>query len=155
MFNRVKQVLGFVGIEVQLEVLTDIPKNDTAVEGKVRVVAKADQTITRVLIKMTEHWERGQPGKDHQTREFDLGEVDIRETFEIKNGETREFPFKLIFQRRLSMNQQMSEKQGVLGALGKVAAFADNERSTYRVYAIADVKGAALDPTVSRNVRFV
>jgi hypothetical protein len=43
MFNKIKQTLGFVGIEVQLEVPNDIPKDNTIVEGKVRVIAKADQ----------------------------------------------------------------------------------------------------------------
>jgi sporulation-control protein spo0M len=155
MFSKFKQVLGFVGIEVQLDIPSEIPKDDTIVEGKVRIIAKADQTITQVLIRMTEHWERGQQGKDYQTRDFDLGQVDIRETFDIKSGETREFPFKLSFQRRLSMTQKISEKKGVVGALGKVAAFADNERSSYRVHAMADVKGAALDPNASRNVNFI
>ena len=80
--------------------------------------------------------------------------MDIPGTFDIKNGETREFPFTLAFQRRLSMTQQMSEKKGVMGALGKAAAFADNERSSYRIVAVADVKGAVLDPNVIRNIRF-
>jgi sporulation-control protein spo0M len=155
MFNKIKQTLGFVGIEVQLDVPGDIPKDITVVEGKVRVIAKADQTITSVSLKMVEHWERGQSGKDHETREFDLGQVNIPGTFNIKNGETREFPFKLAFERRLSMTQKISEKKGVMGALGKAAAFADNERSTYRIVAIADVKGAALDPNAIRNIRFI
>jgi sporulation-control protein spo0M len=155
MFNKVKQALGFVGIDVQLEVPTDIPKDSTVVEGKVRVVAKADQTITRVVIKMVEHWERGEKGKDYQSKYLDLGDVDIRETFDIKSGETREFPFRLTFQRPLSMTQQVAEKKGALGALGKVAAMADQQRSSYRISAMVDVKGAALDPNASQNIRFI
>src|SRR5258706_8894984 len=73
MFNKIKQTLGFVGIEVQLEVPSDIPKDDSVVEGKVRVIAKADQTITKVSLKMVEHWERGKSGKDYESRDFDLG----------------------------------------------------------------------------------
>ena len=155
MFNKVKQALGFVGIDVILEVPTDIPKASSLVEGKVRIVAKADQSITRVVVKLIEHWERGEKGKDYQSKYLDLGEVDIREPFDIKAGETREFPFRLLFERPLSMTQQVAEKKGALGTLGKVAAFADQQRSSYRISAMVDVKGAALDPNASQNIRFV
>ncbi len=156
MFGKMKQFLGFVGIEVQLDAPTTIPKDVTTVEGKVRVIAKANQSISHVTVELTEHWEEGEVSQNnHQSRTYSLGKVEVSQAFDIQDGEFKEFPFTLSFQRRLSLTQQMSEKKGVLGALGKAAAFADNERSTYRINAVADVKGAALDPNAGHNIRFV
>ena len=42
-----------------------------------------------------------------------------------------------------------------MGALGKVAAFASNEKSSYYIIAEADVKAAALDPTDRKEIRLI
>jgi hypothetical protein len=42
-----------------------------------------------------------------------------------------------------------------LGALGKAAVFAQNERSVYTVKVVVDCAGAALDPSADQTVRVV
>jgi hypothetical protein len=60
-------------------------------------------------------------------------------------------PFSLL----KSENDQLKEKGGVLGTLGKVGAFASNEKSKYFVNAEVDVKSAALDPSDKKEIRLM
>jgi hypothetical protein len=155
MFGKLKQFVGMVGVNVVLEIEeTQLSMSDDTVTGLIRVTAKQEQTITQVKATMKQAIMEGS-GQDRSRRDYYIGETIITSTpFVIKPGEEKEFPFSLEFNRRRTMGQQLSEKGGVMGALGTVGKFMDNERDEFWINGMADVKGAALDPNDTKQVWF-
>ncbi len=150
----VKQFLGVGGVKIALAVPSQAQKSKQQLEGTVVLTAKSDQHIMELTVKLTESWTTGR-GEDKTTKEFELGAIALPAPFDMRAGEVKEVPFTLPFTLLKSSNDQLIEKGGALGALGKVAAFAGAEKSTYCVKAEADVKGTALDPSDSKEIRLV
>ena len=154
MFGKLKQFVGMVGIEVQLEIDQQFPMGTDTVQGMIHIYAKQEQTITKVKVSIRQAIMEGS-GQDRRRRDYWIGEVMVDQTpFTIKTGETKDYEFTLPFQPRKTMSQSMSEQGGVIGALGAVGKFMDNERDEFWVNAVADVKGAALDPNATRQIWF-
>ena len=155
MFGKLKQFVGMVGVNVVLEIEeTQLSMSDDTVTGLIRVSAKQEQQITQVKATMKQAIMEG-TGQERQRRDYYIGETVITSTpFTIKPGEEKEFPFSLSFTRRQTMGQMLSEKGGVLGAMGAVGKFMDNERDEFWVNGMADVKGAALDPNDNKQIWF-
>jgi hypothetical protein len=70
----------------------------------------------------------------------------------MKQGEQRNIDFVLPFKLLKSGNDVLKDAGGAFKMLGKAAAFVSAESSTYKVTAKADVKGAVLDPAVSKAI---
>lgn len=155
MFKKLGQFMGMVGIEVEVDVPQNLPKDATSIEGVVRIVAEQDQTITKIKIEFTQRMEEGSVGdEDRNIEKKTIGILTLSETINIKKGETKEVPFSLDFKRELSIEKQLSEQGGMLGMLGKAMSYADNERWQFWLEVLVDVKGAAFDPTGSKQVWF-
>jgi len=75
--------------------------------------------------------------------------------FAIKTGETKEIPYTVPFKILKSDSDELKEKGGALGAIGKLCAFAKAEKSEFVVEAEADVKAAALDPSDKQPIKLV
>jgi hypothetical protein len=154
MFSKLKQFVGMVGITVELDIPGNLAKDASALTGTVRVIAKQDQHITRVTANMKQTHTEGS-GEKRVSNDYEIGEIIItNQAFDIKAGETKEFPFTMAFQRRQSGDQRLAESGGVLGALGKFSTMIDNEQDEFWVNAMADVKGAALDPNDNKKITF-
>jgi hypothetical protein len=154
MFSKLKQFVGMVGITVELDVPGNLPKDATSLQGTVRVIAKQDQHITKVTANMKQTHTEGS-GEKRQSHDYEIGDIIItNQPFDIKSGETKEFPFTMSFTRRKTGDQRLAESGGVLGALGKLSVMADQEHDEFWVNAMADVKGAALDPNDNKRVTF-
>jgi hypothetical protein len=155
MFKKLGQFMGMVGIEVEVDVPESLDKDATSLEGKIRIVAEQDQTITKIKIEITQRMEEGSVGdEDRNIEKKTIGKIELSETINIKKGETKDVPFTLNFKRDLSIEKKLSEQSGVMGMLGKAMSYADNERWQFWVEALVDVKGAAFDPTGSKQVWF-
>ena len=155
MFKKLGQFMGMVGIDVEVNVPQNLPKEANTIEGIVRIIAEQDQTITKVKIELTQRMEEGSIGDDDRNIEKKIiGNLTLNETITIKKGETREVPFSLSFKRELSVEKKLSEQGGMLGMLGKAMSYADNERWQFWVEVLVDVKGAAFDPTGSQQIWF-
>ena len=153
-FQTIKNKLGIGGVSVKLEVPGQTSKTAGQVEGKIILSSKSDQEVTSLKVRFIEEYTTGR-GDEKKTKEFELGLVKISQGFTIKSGETKEVPFSLPFSFIKSSNDELKEKGGALGALGKMSAFASNEKSQYFVVADADVKSAALDPSDKKEIRMV
>ena len=153
-WDKVKQFVGIGGVKVSLEVGQQFPKASKAIDGKVRLTAKSDQEVSRVEIKLIETWTTGR-GDEKSSKDYDLGVTAIEQRFTLKAGEVKELTFKLPFSLLKSNAEELKEKGGALGALGKVAVFANAEKSTYRVTADAAVKGTAFNPSADKRVELV
>jgi hypothetical protein len=152
--QNIKNKLGIGGVSVALHVPAQIAKSAGIAEGKIVLTTKSDQEIVNFKVKMIEEFTTGR-GDEKKTKEFTLGEITIPGGFTIKTGETREITFSLPFKTLNSSNDDLKEKGGVMGTIGKLGAMAGNEKSEYFIQATADVKSAALDPDDKKDIRLV
>lgn len=153
-FATIKNKLGIGGVKVVLQIPGQVEKNALTFDGKVTLTTKSDQQVIDLTVKLIEKYTTGR-GDEKTTKEFDLGEVKIPCNFDIKTGETKEIPFTLNFKILKSTNDELKEKGGVMGGIGKLGSFANNEKSEYSVIATADVKSAALDPNDIKDIKLV
>ena len=94
-------------------------------------------------------------GNDQESEYITLGSSKILLNEPIKAGEQRTVEYEVIYERRQSGVEALSEKSGALGALGKVGKFASNEKIEFEIKSVLDVKGVALDPTDSVKLALV
>jgi len=153
-FQSIKNKLGIGGVKVELQIPAEASKSEGTIAGKIILTTKSDQEVKGIEVKVIEEYTTGR-GDDKETKELTLGQVKLTEVFTIKTGETKEIPFNVSFSIIKSNNDALKEKGGALGALGKVGAFADNEKSVYFVEADIDVTSAALDPTEKKQIKLV
>lgn len=153
-FQNIKNKLGIGGAKVSLQIPGQASKAELTVSGKVSITTKSEQELVKLKVKMIEEYSTGR-GDDKTTKEYTLGEVNLPLNVTIKPGETKDVEFTLPFTILKSTNDELKEKGGALGALGKVGAFANAEKSSYFVVADLDVKSAALDPSDRKPIKLV
>ena len=143
-FSKIKQMLGIGTVSVKLEVAGQFSANDASIKGKVNVTGKSDQEIVKVEYKLEETYSTGR-GDDKTSKNYTLGKME-QAGFSIKAGEVKSIDFELPFKLLKSSNEELAEKGGVMGGLGKLGKMASAEKSTYKIWCTVDVKGASLDP---------
>jgi hypothetical protein len=148
---KIKQFFGIGGVDVSLAIPSQVPKASRVIDGQIQLTAKSDQHILSIEVKLMEDFSSGR-GDDEETREFELGVLNMNQPFDIKAGETRTVPFRLPFEILKSNADKLKEKGGALGALGKVAAFANAEESSFKVTVEVDVKDTGFDPSASKEI---
>ncbi len=144
-FGKIKNWLGLGGVKIRLEMNPNLSKEELMVKGKVVITTKSEQELVSLEIELEEEFSTGR-GDSRKTKFFDLGEMEMQINEMIKPGEEKVFEFEFPFTLMKSNADQLKEKGGALGALGKASKWASNERSNYFVKAKLDVKKVALDP---------
>lgn len=153
-FQTIKNKLGIGGVKVELSCPAQFAKDSGMVNGKVVLTSKSDQELKTLTVKLIEEYTTGR-GDDKKTEEFDLGTYKVDLNSSIKSGESQTHEFAFDFKILKSDNDELKEKGGVMGGIGKMAAFANNEKSNYFIEAEVDVKSAALDPSDKKPVKLV
>lgn len=153
-FQKIKNKLGIGGVKVNLMVPPQIEKSTGSVSGKIALTTKSEQEILSINISMKKKVTTGS-GDKKKTRSYDLGEMNLPGGFSIKPRELKEFEFTLPFATTKSAIDRLKEEDGVLGAIGKVAAFTSSEKSRYYVEADIDVQSAALDPSDKVQIQLI
>jgi hypothetical protein len=153
-FAKIKQFFGGGTVKVELSVPPQVEKAGRVLKGKTTLNALSDQHVLELTVVLNEEWTTGR-GEEKETKEFELGKITVQKAFDMKKGEVKDFEFELPFELLKSNADQLKEKGGALGVLGKAAAFANAEKSRYFVVAEADVKGAAFDPDAKKEIQLV
>lgn len=153
-FAKVKQFMGIGTLEVKLQAPGHFQATDSTIEGTLHIVAKSDQSVLKIDIELTEEFQSGRD-EDKREKSFKLGALHLNKPFEMKAGETKDVPFSLPFHLVKSSNAQLKEKGGLMGSIGKMGAWADNEKSSYKLVATVDVKGATLDPNDTMDMKLI
>lgn len=153
-FAKIKQFFGAGTVKLELAVPPSIEKASLQVPGSVTLRALSDQHILTLTVKLDEEWTTGR-GDDKEEKSFELGKVTIGQAFDMKQGEEKKVEFVLPFELLKSNADQLKEKGGAMGMLGKAAAFANAEKSKFKVSTEADVKGAAFDPSDEKQIEMV
>lgn len=150
-FAKIKQFFGAGTVKVTLNAPATFNTNDGVIEGSVHLEAKSDQSILSLEIVLKEEYSTGR-GDDKTTKTYELGKLKLG-GFDMKTGETKDVPFKLNYSYAKSDNESLGEKGGVMGGIGKLGSFASGEKSEFKLWATADVKGAALDPNDVKELK--
>ena len=151
MFGKVKNWLGIEGVKMELIIPEEIYESAESVTGKLRFYSKTDQTVNSIKVKLIERYSRGR--KDNKlTDEYQLGEINLDETFKVTADAPVEIDFTLTFKIVKSEMDEIGEKNILSGGLVKAAKWIKNVKSIYRVEAEADVKGVALNPFTKQIV---
>ncbi|HUM50938.1 MAG TPA: sporulation protein [Chitinophagales bacterium] len=156
-FQTIKNKLGIGGVSVELQVPGQVPKSSDRLACKTIITSKSDQYLVRLDAKLIEEWTTGR-GDDKKTKEIFIDSYSIQFEEEIKTGERKEVEFSISLEnlnKIKSNNQELADKGGALGALGKLGSFANNEKSEFFVVVDVDVKSAALDPSDKKPVKFI
>lgn len=150
-FSKIKQGLGIGTLKVELDVPGQVAKSAGEVKGKVLLAAKSDQLVKEIKVRMVESYTTGR-GDEKKTKEFDLGTTILRDPRAIKKDENQTVEFTLPFVMLRSSNQSLAEEKGVLGALGKAAVFAKNEKSEYSIKVDVSLEGTLIGPGDSKEI---
>ncbi len=149
--SKIKNMLGMVGVDLELKVPTEVTGTTGTITGSVAVTSKTDQNMLTLDVEFEEEWKTGR-GADAEVQTLTLGETQVVLNKPIKAGESIEIPFEFVYQIEKSTTQAWAEKGGALGALGKLGGAMSGEKSTYQISACLDLKGVALDPSTDVKV---
>lgn len=149
--STVKNWFGMVGVDLELQVPTEVTGETGTITGSVSVTSKTDQEMLTLEVEFEEEWKTGR-GADAETQTLTLGEQKVVLNKPIKAGESVNIPFEFVYELEKSTAQSLAEKGGALGALGKLGGAMSGEKSTYQISACLDLKGVALDPTTEVQV---
>ena len=152
--QSIKNKLGIGGVKVNLQVPGQVSKEETTINGKITLTSKSDQYVRKIEVEVIEEYTTGR-GEDKKTKKYDLGKIDVPAGFDIKAGETKEIPFSVNFAVLKSNSDDLIDKGGAMGAIGKMGKFANNEKSAYFVSASLDVKGNVLPPVDKKEFKLV
>jgi hypothetical protein len=143
LWGTIKGVLNIGGVSVKVEGLSQvIPKDGNKINAKVILTSKEPKTVTKLIYKFYLQKTSG-TGDKQKTEEFVVSQKAVPGPFEIAAGETKTFDLDLDY----ALAKTLKDMGGVLGGVGKFAAFASGEKEEYYITVIAEVKGTALSPS--------
>ncbi len=147
LFDKVKQALGIGGVKVEISVPDEVKKDNAKVDGVLCFSTKTDQDVQSVRVEFMERYDIGAGAQKRVTR-TKRGSVELP-GFNIKANESKDVSFSLPFSITMSVAEasakDLEAKGGMLGALGKLGAMAENSKQgnrRFEVSARVDVKGS-------------
>ena len=142
-FDKIKGWLNIGGVKVKIEGLNpSVKKSESQLSARVVLTTKSDKQVLGLTYKFMLRRTKGS-GDQKEVKEFTVGTASSSESFELKAGETKTIDFTIPY----GLDKTLADMRGVLGGIGKLAAFASGEKLEYYVSATAKVKGAAFDPS--------
>ncbi|MBX2870452.1 MAG: sporulation protein [Saprospiraceae bacterium] len=152
MIGRVKKWLGIEGVKLEIVVAPEHRRRTGQIEGRLRFQSLNAQTVTSIRIALVEKYTRGR-GKEKLIDEYELGELNLKQTVEVPAEETVEIPFSLPFKLIKSEMDEFGDRNFLYGGLARAAKAIQLVRSDYRLEAEAKVKGVALNPFDKKFVK--
>ncbi len=154
MFGKVKTWLGIEGVKMELSIPDKVSQKEEAIVGKLRFMSMNPQTVTYIKVVAIERYSRGR-GEEKLIDEYEIGNIELRESFEVPNENTLEIDFKLPFSIVKSDMEEWGARNILFGGLANVAKRINNVHSEYRLEAEAKVKGTALNPFDKKEIEIV
>ncbi len=151
MWSTIKGWFNIGGVKVKIEDLVPrVSRSSNTLNAKVALTTKTDKQILKV--KYLFLW-RKTTGKDAEkkTEQQIYGQSVLDTPFELKAGETKVLDMRIDY----VVPARLQDRGGMLGAVGKLGAFAVSEKDEYLVIAEASVKGTAFGPSDTVRVQIV
>lgn len=149
MLGKIKQVLGMGLIKLEISTQSPFVRTGGTLQGTVRVIAKSDQNLRNLIIKINEvesYVEYRDNTRETRTRTNTLGQIENPNVGMVKNGETKEFPFEIHYRGTSLLTANLQAQGGVLGAIGAIGAMAEDEQVRYHLSAEVSVEGSVFHP---------
>lgn len=154
MFGRVKRWLGIEGVKLELILPEEISSDETELEGHIRLYAMSHQVVRKIRVKMIEKYKRGR-FKNKLVDEYHIGEIELEQDIEVPANESVDIEFSLPFTLPKSDIDKFSDQNIVFKGVASAAKFLKGVESVYRIEAEAEVKGAAMNPFDTKEIRLV
>ena len=153
MFGKVKKWLGIEGVKLELV----LPEEDILIKkgeinGKLRFQSMNAQTVTSIKVALIERYSRGK-GDERLVDEYVLGKIEQEKNFQVPENEPVEMDFTLPFSVLRSQMDEFQRKNFLYGGLAMAAKYFRGVKSDFRIEAEAKVKGVALSPFASKQVK--
>jgi hypothetical protein len=160
LLSTVKGWLNIGGVKVILFKYTEpLSKANPVITGTVLLKTKSDKTVNGLEVKVIEEHTTTEGSGENKTKETEttvLGSVKFPQhdpgvgyPLEMKAGTDKEQPFTV----NVRLNTRLQNFSGVVGGLGKLAAFAVGDKVEYFLVAEASVKGAAFATTAKQKLK--
>lgn len=153
-FGAIKNKLGIGGVSIDFTVPSQIERANEEFSGNIKLTTKSEQEVVKIEAILKEEFSTGM-GDNKTEKTFELGKWTNFDQFTIKPGEVKSFDFTVEFEEIKSDMDNLSEKGGMLGGIGKGLKFMNREKSKFFVEVNVDVKSAVLDPTEKKDVKLV
>lgn len=145
MFNRAKKFLGAIDLKIEIKPSGDFYKVGGQVGVFVELRCNSELHIKSATLRLVQVLTRGR-GDDAKTEEIVLGQKTTDEAFDLHKDRMHELFFLLVYQRSDTDIEQLGQRGGVAGAVGRLGAWADNAQSEYYLQLDVDVADVFLDP---------
>jgi hypothetical protein len=160
---KASEKLGVVGdVAIELHVATpSISRTSSRADGTIVLTAHRDRIIQDLtcrfmmvetwdpaLEKLNQHRNKLPINVARKRKESLVSEWVHRDTFRIRAGERKIIPFTIGY----ALRQTMRDMGGMLGAMGTMASYLQNETDEYYLLARCVVQQALVLPQVRRNI---
>lgn len=151
MIEKVKHWLGIEGVKMELRIPDGQRLRDGALQGIIHLQSMHPQTVLGMRVVLIERYSRGR-GEEQRIDEYELGTLEISDTFEVLPDAPVDKPFLLKFKPLDSELDAWGNKNAITGQLAKAARWLEKAQSQYRLEAEARVKGVALNPFDKKKI---
>lgn len=160
-FGKIKAFLNIGGVSIKMKDVTNpFVRGATTINGVVELTTKSDKIVLDTAARFYVTTTKKEDGEE-KSEEETLGKWSAKEylpgeyPFEIKPGEVKTIEFMV---PNIHLPKTLAAEKGMLGAVGKLAAFASKAGGTKMEYTLevtADVKGTPLDPSAKAKINVV
>ena len=160
LWATIKGWLTIGGVQVLLWKYTEpLGRSAPIISGAALLKTKSDKTVQSLEVRVVEEFTKTEgEGEDKQTKtettvlgsvKFPDPDPGIGYPLALKPGENREQSFTV----QVALTSRLQNMGGVLGGLGKVAAFVAKEKVEYFLIAEARVQGAAFATSDKKKLK--
>ncbi len=154
MIGKVKSFLGIESVKISLEIPDKIPIDGSAFPGKIIFTSKTRQTVKSISIKLIEKYTRGRR-KKKLVNEYVAGLAEFNKPFVVDKDKEFAFEFTLRYKIAQSEMDKIGSSNFITKGLVGLAKKLNNVKSEYRVEASAKVKGNAISPLKSKQIKVI
>lgn len=152
--KKVTDFFGINGVKIVLDVLPEVSRTASAIEGTVTLSAKSEQVVNSIRIVLIEKRTSGK-GRNKREQRFELGKLLLNERMTVMAGENKTIAFVLDFVLLKTKNEALKAQGGIFEVIGTIGDALKKEHVEYSIAARAEVSGAALTSSDKKFVRFV
>lgn len=152
MLGKVKNWLGIEGVKMEIETPERVKLRDGALKGSILFQSINNKKVTYVKLTLIEKYTRGR-GKNKLINEYKVGEMEVKETFDILANSQLRMDFTLFFTPSESEMDILGHNFLLKGPVA-VAKLLKGAKSLYRLEVEAKVPGTALNPFAKKEINF-
>jgi hypothetical protein len=161
LLSTIKGWLNIGGVKLLLWKYTEpLSRANPVITGAVLIKTKSDKTVTSLEVKVVEEVTEEEEGDDGEKKKvtttnvlgsakFPDHEAGLGYPLDLKAGADQEQTFTI----HVAIEERLQDRKGVLGGIGKLAAFGSGEKTAYFIVAEAAVKGAAFKTTAKEKLK--